>query len=87
MNYLQKASQYYKENILKYVFVFETIDHYFIVVYPEKRHFLHLTGVHHSKQPNLSLLKDEFYNDSLKGKICLEKFISHKGQKELADVI
>lgn len=57
----------------------ETCDGYFIVIYPKDIHFLHLTGVQHSLNPNFILIKNKFFNDALKGNISIENFLTIEG--------
>jgi len=76
MDTLQEAAIFYKESILKYVFIFKTIDDYLIIVCPETKHFFHLIGAQHSK--NLVYFKNNnlFYRKCLKGDITLKDLIS-----------
>lgn len=75
-NILQEAAIFYKNEILKYVFVMETYDGYYIVIYPKEIHFLHLTGVHHSLNPDFILIKDKFFTNALKGNISIDNFLT-----------
>lgn len=83
INELQAAAIYYKENILPFVYVFTLYDNRKIIVYPEERHFKHLTGIQYINNIDIDdevIVNDtvRFYKACLKGNFDKDYFLSEE---------